>query len=283
VVFSKISLIKLDYYTTNASIIAWFKRISRLTILAVALMLGATFNVASAQVLSQQSSSSLARELENAFRPPPRGLPVNSQGAAFGGGCLVTHQSLTALVPDYLAGQTSAEYPTVFWYMPRMRERDGAAPAPAMEFTLKDANGHKIHSAMYPLSKSADGSIGTPGIMSLILAKPYALKVGQEYNWDLRVTCDAKSPDRSSDHFVEGGIKRVALNPNLARRLQQATPEERLVLYARAKLWYEMLAELVKLRRDRPDDPNLAYAWEKLFVAVGLDRVSKVPIITNNP
>ncbi len=119
--------------------------------------------------------------------------------------------------------------------------------------------------------------------MSLSLAKPYTLAVGQKYKWQLRLMCDSKSADRSSDQFIEASLKRVALNPNLAHRLQQVTPEERIVLYARARLWYEMLAELVKLRRDHPNDPNLADAWEKLFVAVGLDKLSKVPIITNNP
>ncbi|HEY9610791.1 DUF928 domain-containing protein [Allocoleopsis sp.] len=164
-----------------------------------------------------------------------------------------------------------------------MSDWGGAAAAPAIEFTLKDTNGHKIYSAIYPLTKSADGSVGTPGIMSLSLAKPYTLAVGQQYTWQLRVTCDSTTPDRSNDQFAQGGITRVASPPILARRLQQATPEERIILYARAKLWYEMLAELVKLRRDRPNDQNLADAWEKLFIAVGLDRVSQVPRTTNNP
>jgi hypothetical protein len=43
-----------------------------------------------------------------------------------------------------------------------------------------------------------------------------------------------------------------------------------------------MLEELVKLRRDRPNNPNLKDAWEKLFVAVGLEAVSQVPIITDS-
>jgi len=249
--------------------------------LAAVLMLAITFN-ASAQIPSETRSSSLARELENAFRLTPRGLPDNRQSGTTGDPCWVDRLTLTALVP-LAGGETKAEYPTVFWYIPRMSDRDGAAPAPAIEFTLKDANGYKIYSAIYPLTKSADGSVGTPGIMSLSLAKPYALAVGQKYTWRLRLACDSKSVDRSTDQLIEGSIKRVALHPNLARRLQQATQEERIVLYARAKLWYDMLAELVKLRRDRPNDPNLAEAWEKLFIAVGLDRVSQLPRTTNNP
>lgn len=169
--------------------------------------------------------------------------------------------------------------------MPKiLDDQEHFVPAPEIEFTLRDANERKVYSLKNPLKKSTTGVVvGTPGIMSLTVDRAYPLKVGQEYKWRLRVTCDAKSSDRSQDELIEAGIKRVALDPTLARRLQQAPPEERIILYARAQLWYEMLAELVKLRRDRPNDPNLADAWEKLFIAVGLDSVSQLARTTNNP
>ncbi|GAB4196652.1 MAG: hypothetical protein Fur006_44360 [Coleofasciculaceae cyanobacterium] len=188
-------------------------------------------------------------------------------------------QQLIALVP-LTGGETSAEYPTFFWYMPKMNAR--YASAPALEFTLLDAKGQEIYLARYSLTKSDNRVVGIPGIMSLTLRQPHALKIGEEYSWYLRVTCDTTRSINPSDQIVEGSIKRVALNPNLVRRIQQASPEERIVLHARGKLWYEMLEELVKLRRDRPNDPNLKHAWETLFVAVGLDRVSQVSIITNS-
>lgn len=257
---------------------AWFKRSAHFAILVVALTLSCAFYV-SAQVPPQLGSSSLARELENAFRQPNPTLRDTRQGGIRKNPCWMDTQQLTALVP-LTEGETSAEYPTVFWYIPKMNAR--YTPAPELELTLLDAKEQEIYLAKYSLTKSADRMVGIPGIMSLALRQPHALKMGEAYTWHLRVTCDATRPMNASDQIVEGGIKRVALNPNLARRLQQATPEERLILYARAKLWYEMLEELVKLRRDRPNDPNLKDAWEKLFVAVGLDQVSQIPIITNN-
>jgi hypothetical protein len=153
--------------------------------------------------------------------------------------------------------------------------QDGAPPAPAIEFTLTDANDREIYSANYPLTKSADGFVGTPGIMSLTVAKP--LQVGQDYKWQLTLKCDSKGSDNSDNQRAIGGLKRVAQDPNLQLRAQQASPEERLILYAQANLWYELLANLIALRRDRPNDPTVVEAWNKVFVLVGLDPVSKQP------
>ncbi|HEY9614108.1 DUF928 domain-containing protein [Allocoleopsis sp.] len=256
---------------------AWFTRSPHFTILTLALTLGSVFPV-SAQ--PQPNSSSLSRVFENAFQPPNRGIPDNRQGGASRGGCFSKRdqRKVTALVP-LGGGETTAEYPTVFWYMPRMSDIDddgnpGQAPAPEMEFTLRDANDQKIYSAKYPLTKYTDSSVGTPGIMSLTLASPYALKVGQVYKWQLQVTCNATGPDQSDNQSVEGVLKRVAEDPNLELRTQKASLEERIMLYTKANLWYDMLPNLVALRRDRPNDPTLTDAWNKLFTAVELEDVS---------
>ncbi len=262
---------------------AWFTRSSRFALLAVALVLSSSFSV-SAQVapLRIGASSSLANELENAFRPPRRGAPDNRQGGATRGPCFVKQQQLTPLVPVSEA-KTAAEYPIVSWYMPEMTSNEDDAPAPAIIFTLKDASNpeenKEVYTATYPLSKSDKGITGAPGIMSLPIAHPYALEVGKKYYWEIRVTCDAESPDRSADDYAKGEITRVAVNdPTLTQQLQQATPEQRVVLYAKNQLWYEMLSDLVKLRRDRPTDKNLAEAWNTLMNMVDLDLSAKEPL-----
>jgi hypothetical protein len=76
----------------------------------------------------------------------------------------------------------------------------------------------------------------------------------------------------------EGKLQRVEADPNLALRVQQATLEERVAMYADQELWYETLDALIKLRRDRPYDQNLADAWEKLLSAVGLATISEEPL-----
>jgi hypothetical protein len=253
---------------------AWFTRSSHFAILAVALLLGSAVN-ASAQMLSQSGSPTLGSMLESAFRAPRRiGAPDNRQGGATRGPCFVDARPLAAIAP-LAGGDTAAEYPTVFWYMPKMTAKD--APAPEIQFTLRDANDNKIYSANYPLQKSAGDVVAVPGIMSLTVAKPYGLEVGKQYTWQLKVTCNSQSSDNSESQTAEGGLKRVAADPNLALRLQQVTPEERIAIYAQANLWYEMLANLVRLRRDRPNDANLTDAWEKLLAVVDLDAISQKP------
>jgi len=259
---------------------ACFTRSSRFPILAVALTLGLAVKVP-AQVPLESSPSSLSSRLESAFSPPQGPgdpTPTNTQGGATRGPCLKKDSKpLRALLPPSKMGETLAEYPTISWYMPEVSADD--ASAPAVQFVLKDANNQEIYSATYPLAKSAEGVEGAPGgIMSLTVAKGYPLKIGQEYHWELTVMCDSTDADMADNMIEDGRIKRVEPDPTLAVRLQQATPQDRVALYATEKLWYETVATLIELRRDRPNDTNLADAWGKLLASVGLDIISKEPL-----
>jgi len=249
---------------------AWFTRSSRFTLLAVALTLGLAVNVP-AQVQAQSSPSSLSNNLANrgtiSFRPPRGpgpGAPVNTIAGGTRGACEKGEESPYALVPASGIGETAAEYPTVFWYMPQ-------TSASMVEFVLQDAYGNNVYTTTYPLAKSADVVVGAPGVMGLTipaLANLSPLEIGQQYHWQLTLIC---SPlDRSSDIVVEGKIKRVALDPILARRVQLATPQQRVALYAKAGLWHEALSTIVELQRDRPNDANLAATWDNLLESQGM-------------
>lgn len=244
-------------------------------VLTVALMLGLGVNIP-ASVTAQ--SSSLGSQLENSFRPPSSDSPApeNREGGATRSPCIRGSKPLVALVPVSGVGNTAAQSPTVFWYMPQLSPED--ASSPAIEFLLRDANKQEVYSTKYQLTKTNQGIVGSPGLMSLNIANIYPLKANQEYRWELTLMCDAKSPDRSQDTFVEGAIKRVEANPALTLRLQKATPLERVGIYAREQLWYDTLATLVELRRDRPTDATLADAWTKLFDSVNLSAISREPL-----
>jgi hypothetical protein len=183
---------------------------------------------------------------------------------------------LIALVPVDGAGETMAENPTVFWYMP---EISADAPAPAVEFVLKDANDQEIYTAEYTLTTSAQGVVGAPGIMSLTVSNLYPIETGREYHWELTLMCDSTDSDRSDDIYVVGMFKRVTPDPELALRVQQASPQERVGLYADKKLWYETVATLVELRRDRPYDSNVTAAWRTLLSSVGLEVIAQEPVV----
>lgn len=244
---------------------AWFKRSSRFTILAVALTLGLAVNV---PVLVQA---------QDTFRPPrtSTGSPDNTQSGGTRGDCFADEKLPAPLVPTSQMGATAAEYPTVYWYMPKSR-------AYGVEFVLRDANEQKVYSVKYSLDKYAEKAqygndyfvVGAPGIMSLTVpasAGLSPLEIGQEYQWELKVVCsDPDQVDGSQDVTINGALKRVQADPNLALRAQQASPEERVALYQNAQLWYEAVGTIVELQRQRPNDRNLAATWDKLLNQAGL-------------
>ena len=258
---------------------AWFNRSSRIilltAILAMALTIGFGANL-SAQVPKQaRPTSSLSGKLPSQwnFTPPSRGIPVNRQGGATRGGeCTQVDAPVTTLVPASGFGATAAAYPTVFWYMPK-------SSASEVQFVIQDAQQQEIYSARYTLAKSSDGSVvGSPGIMSLSVpafANVSPLEIGQAYRWSVGLMCPPDSSGESKIDDFEGGIVRVKPDPTLAQRIQQATPQDRVALYANAGLWYETVATLVELRRDRPNDNELTQAWNQLLYSVGLDNTFK--------
>jgi hypothetical protein len=162
-------------------------------------------------------------------------------------------------------GETVADYPTFFWYMPE-------TSAPEVEFVLKDENDKDVYKVTYALEKSAEGGkISGPGLMGLTLpafANLSPLEIGKEYKWQVVLICG--SPYHDNDIVGEGLIKRVAPDPALALRIQQATPQERVALYRDAQLWHDAVSTLVELQRTRPDDANLAVTWDRLLSSAGL-------------
>jgi len=253
---------------------AWFTRSLRFTILAtivaVALTLGQAVNVP-AQESGALRADSLSNKLPNQweFSPPsgPTGsAPVNTQGGATRGGCNEDNSSPPIpLVPASRMGLTVAEYPTVSWYMP-------PTSASAVEFVLRDAKDNEIYRAKYALAKSEEGCVlGTSNIMSLTLpafASLSPLEIGQEYRWELALIYESQERVAS-----DGKIKRVEADPTLELRAQEATPQERVALYADKRLWYNALTTLVELRRDRPNDKELEDALDKLLKSAGLNSV----------
>jgi hypothetical protein len=261
---------------------ARFKRSSRFRVLAialtVALMLGFAANLP-ARVQAQLQPDSLSSKLPNQWeftapRGPGNPIPLNRQGGATrSNDCLDIGDSLMALVPASV-GTTAAEYPTIYWYMPK-------TSASTVEFMLRDENQQTVYSTKFALAKSTKGMVlDTPRIMSLSLpafSNLSPLKIGQEYQWLLVLTCNPLN--FSENPFVEGRIKRVEADPNLERRISQATPQERVALYAEARLWYETVATLVELQRDRPNSQELKDAINKLLTSVELNTIATQPNI----
>ncbi|MFP5272338.1 DUF928 domain-containing protein [Coleofasciculus sp.] len=252
-----------------------FTRLSNLTFLTIALTLGLATNLV-AQVPTQVRTTSLGAQLPDqwGFRTPDGStadqIPVNREaGGTRGPECTPPDQSLIALVPESLIGKTLAEYPKLFWYMP-------PTTASAVEFVLWNASDEEIYRVKYSLKPSATGETNKPRIMSLDIptsANLAPLKANQLYYWQLVLVCNPM--ERSADIVVGGGIKRVEPSPTLTMRIQQATPQERVALYAQELLWYDTLETLVELHQDFPNDRNVQAAWNKLLYSVGLQSLSE--------
>ncbi len=260
----------------------WNKHTSNSTklVMALALRLGIIVLVGVqliSPVQSQSSLSSLSNQLPSqweatsgTFQPPQRGNPDNRQGGGTRSpfqNCIQGNKGLVALVPTSGVNSTVAAYPTFFWYLP-------TNSASALEFVLQDEKGQEVYLTKFTLTKSARGfmSLQLPALAGLS-----PLEKNTIYHWYVSLICNPE--ERAADRLVEGFISRVDLNPNVASQSQRATPQERVAIYAEARLWQDTLNSLAELRRLNPQDPSLVDAWKKLLGSVGLEAIAEEPLI----
>lgn len=202
------------------------------------------------------------------------GLPGRRVGGGTRGECPIEAKRLTALVPENNLGLTVADYPTFFFYVPK-------SPMPTtVEFVLLDDSDRQVYETSFM-------TLGTEGVINLSLP-PNAglppLTIGKNYHWYFSVVCNPVN--RAEDIFVEGWVQRVELDPILAIKLDKASMQERVNLYAAAGLWHEAITTLTNLRRDRPNDPTIIANWIQLLQSVELDTIAQEPLFnyqTANP
>lgn len=175
--------------------------------------------------------------------------------------------SLVALSPQYLVTTTEAS-PTIFFCIPPLDRSQSAK----LEFTLRDGRDRVVYQTTFaPVTQS--------GIASLKLATTNnlpELEIARNYHWTLTMTKDG---DSQSDRVAQGWIRRVDMKPNLANKLAQATPLERVQLYRQASLWYEAIGELAQLKLSRPNDPEVSEQWTQLLASMNLREIAQVPLI----
>ena len=203
-----------------------------------------------------------------AFVPPNWGAPGNRQGGATRSpvACTSGKKSLTALVPATNLGMTTAEYPELYFYIPK-------TSAQKMEFALLDENDREIYQTDIAPSR-------TPGVVKINFADfkdlP-PLKSQKKYHWYVSLICD--SSDRSADISVDGWVQRIQPEPMLASELQRSTAKESVSLYAVNGIWYDTVAALAQTRQSSPTSSLLAKDWEDLLTSVGLEGIASEPIV----
>lgn len=203
--------------------------------------------------------------------PPGTGAPTGRQGRG-SRGCGATDRQidassekhLKALVPESVGGFTTAERPTFWFYVPYQPPMTG-------EFVLRDRDGNLVYKTMVTLPAK-------PGAIALSLPTSVApLTLDKLYSWYFKIRCQPNKPNSEGSLFsyVEGWIQRTSLNPALSSQLQNATPQQKVTLYARNGIWYEALTIAAELYRNNPKDTN----WTELLEDVGLGEIASEAIV----
>ncbi|MEH2237651.1 DUF928 domain-containing protein [Nostoc sp.] len=219
--------------------------------------------------------------------PPPDRGATGDRGGAASRGCGVGNQSVIALVPVYketlkqgqteavsvtkVWGLTTEEYPTFWFFFPYKKSAINS-----IEFVLKDESS-KLGQTLYRTTVTIPE---VPGIISIPLsATTPPLQVDKMYHWffKMKIICNPQQPPERE--YVEGWVQRVNLNPKLVDGPKQATPQQRVKLYAENGIWYDALTTLAELRLAKPQDPTLAVEWVNLLKSVDLENLAKQPLL----
>ena len=173
---------------------------------------------------------------------------------------------LTAIMPQSNVGLTTVANPVLLFYVPK------TSTQAALELVVLDENKNNIVTKQYYKPS------GKAGVVSIPLTTA-SLEVGKQYHWSFSVICDAKA--RSHDRVVDGAIKRIQPQAQLARQLKNASPQQLPHLYAQAGFWQDTIATLARLRASSPNDPELKADWEALLRTEGaeLAEVVSAPLL----
>ncbi|MBE9007819.1 DUF928 domain-containing protein [Fortiea sp. LEGE XX443] len=191
---------------------------------------------------------------------PGRRVPGGSRGV----NCVAKNQYLTAIVPKSNLGLTTLDNPTLYFYIPENK-------APEVELVLQDENEQEIYKQKYKPS-------GNAGVVGVSLPTNTLAK-GQKYRWNFSIICNTQ--DRSLDKLVQGAIQRID-NPQLMSKLETASPQERLKLYAEAGIWQDTLDTLAQMRYSRPQDSALKADWVSLLMTKGVEfdsQLAQAPLV----
>jgi hypothetical protein len=199
------------------------------------------------------------------------GLPGRRVGGGTRGECSNNAGRLMALVPENNLALTQEAYPSILFYIPQ------TSKPTTMEFVLQDDKQNLVYEKTFTHNAS-NSQTGSGEIINLNLSDSASLPplvTGKTYHWYLSIICTPEN--RANDIVVHGWIQRVAIDSNLAKKLEQASLVERANLYAKAGLWQDALVSLAELRYTQPSDTKLAASWTELLKSEKLDVIAQEP------
>lgn len=208
--------------------------------------------------------------------PTGTGTPTQTTatGDRKGGACPDVNIPLTALTPAYkkdnknfLWGKTLDERPTFWVYVPYSLtdKRPG-------ELRLQEtkANRDKVLTTVVTVTGTS------PGVIGVRLPVGKTLKPNEINFWQFVVRCDPD--DASSNQFVSSTVTLVQPSTALAKQLKQATPKQKVAIYAKEEYWYDYITTLGSLRKANPRDMQVNKAWQNLLRSINHDNIADKPI-----
>jgi hypothetical protein len=174
--------------------------------------------------------------------------------------------AIIALLPQSYFGTTVSDRPTILVYLP-------ASTAKEAMFSLKDEAGNLKYQMTLPVSETA-------GIVTIALPpEAPALEIGKNYQWFLALKVDGRlSPNTP---YVDGWVQRIQPNAELAKALQNPDLLKRATALGAQGVWYDCVAIMATLRTAQPSSETLGKNWSDLLASVGLQDITKAPILVS--
>lgn len=192
------------------------------------------------------------------YQPPRRGTPKGRVG----GGARGPRDAapyVMAIAPPHV-GLTANDQPTLYWYL------SDRASKP-LELTLTDDQ------SVEPLLELALDN-PSPGIHAIDLSRlGVRLEPGKSYQWSVAVVVDPEH--RSSDVLSSAWMEYAVTDQDLRSRVEKASTEQAVFLYAQAGYWYDAYAALSELIETHPGDAALSKQRVALLNQADLPVVSE--------
>jgi hypothetical protein len=175
--------------------------------------------------------------------------------------------ALIALLPQNFYGTTVLERPTIMVYIPPTQ-------AETAVFSIKDEAGNTQHNMTIPVA-------GKSGVIAVKLPTDApALTVGKNYQWFLALKVHGRlSP---STPYVDGWIKRIQPNAELAKAMQQQDALKLATALGKNGVWYDCVATLAAIQVAQPNHANIIKHWEELLTFVNLKEIATAPVASVN-
>ncbi|MDJ0615628.1 MAG: DUF928 domain-containing protein [Calothrix sp. MO_192.B10] len=241
-------------------------------LLACSLVLSGFPLVANAQILPQTGLKSSKQ-----VKVPKVDVPGKREsGGTRGPGeiCISGKVPLLALIlPKTNIGFTTAAYPQFFWYAP-------SNTAQQIRFSLYKVD-RKLRQRT-PVYQKTFKPIPQSGISSFRLPKDEKidpLAINQNYLWSVSIICNLQDTSPNSRITSYGWVRRVPLDPQIAKKLPQLSPRDRLPIYSQAGLWFDFITTLANLRACNVGDRNLSTQWQRTLTQVKLEYISQEKLL----